>query len=106
NRKVFMDFFTILSNAFKGLKSYALAFFFASSSDGTSVDIFNNLLQKSQQFHATLSFPLLANRISAIAGNDQGKQQKIEQQAGNVRLIIHESVMQLIREFLEQDRKS
>jgi len=96
-----MDLLEKISAMVKGVVAYTLTFFAISSLDGT----FNNLVQKSQQFHAPLSFPALSNRISVIAGADIKKQKEIMHQAADVRPIVHESVMHLIRDFLAHKKQ-
>ena len=96
-----MNFFNKVSNVVAGFIVSVLSVF-AINVQGS---LFNHLVQKSQQFHAPLLFPLLDNRISRIAGNDITKQKEIVYQAKEVHPIVHESVMLLIRNFLRHKKQ-
>jgi hypothetical protein len=62
---------------------------------------FASLVQASQKFEKTVaSFPVEANRIHTIAGNNKAKQDIIADQAANTRPIIDHRVMVLIDQFL------
>jgi len=72
----------------------------SSAPKDSGVATFDKLVQNSQKFHASLSFPMLPNRIATIAGNDVSKKNKIAQQAQDTRPIIDQSVIRLINDFL------
>lgn len=96
-----MDLFNKVSSVVTGVVGYLLTMFAVNSQDPS----FNHLVQKSQQFHAPLSFPLLENRISRMAGKDINKQKEVVDQAKDARPIVHESVMHLIRDFLAHKKQ-
>jgi hypothetical protein len=66
----------------------------------SNLEIFNNLVQKSNAFPAP--FHTQNNRIAVIAGSDKTKKEIIAQQAQAVRPIIHARVIKLIDTFLTQ----
>lgn len=66
----------------------------------SNLEIFNNLVKKSNAFPA--SFPTQQNRIAVIAARDKAKQETIAKQAQAVRPIIDARVMRLIDRFLLQ----
>jgi len=74
----------------------------AAGANQNSISRYNELAQKSNEFHNTIcKFPTSNNRIAAIAGTDQSKKAHIAEQATDVHVIMHAKVReQLIPDFL------